>query len=174
MITLEFLNRIANAFVLLCSFGLISVINGLLIRVAIKCSVLCIFPVLFFYEVILRRSVSPAHVASLYRQMGNHGAMAAYLDRNRRSKAGLILCITTCLVTYYAMFMASYAFWDTTTFNTTFTGKINDNYYSYINILEMTTFLFVRTRSTIKYFSKYITIVNLMFLVYVNSHLYAA
>ena len=38
----------------------------------------------------------------------------------------------------------------------------------------MTTFLFARTRSTIKYFSKYVTIANLMFLMYINSHMYAA
>jgi hypothetical protein len=174
MILMEISSRIISASILLCSFGLISVINGLLIRVAIKCSVLCIFPMLYFYECALRRSISPGHVAQLYRQMGNHGAMAAYLDRNQRSKKGLILSIFTCLITYYAMYMASYSFWDSVAFNTTFTGRINNNYYFYINLLEMTTFLFVRTRSTIKYLSKYITIANLIFLVYVNSHMYAA
>ena len=72
------------------------------------------------------------------------------------------------------MYMASYSFWDSVAFNTTFTGRINNNYYFYINLLEMTTFLFVRTRSTIKYLSKFITIANLVFLMYVNSHMYAA
>ena len=38
----------------------------------------------------------------------------------------------------------------------------------------MTTFLCVRTRSSIKYFSKYVTIANIIFLMYINSHIYAA
>lgn len=106
--------------------------------------------------------------------MGTNGAMAAYLDRNGMSKGGLIFSIFTALIIYYIMYMASYTFWDQVTFRETFTRRINDHYYFYVNILEMTSFLFVRTRSTIKYFSKYVTIANLIFLMYINSHMYAA
>jgi hypothetical protein len=106
--------------------------------------------------------------------MGTSGAMAAYLDRNGRSKKGLMFSIFTVMFTYYIMYMASYTFWDQVTFGKTFTGKINDHYYFYVNILEMTTFVFVRTRSSIKYFSKYVTIANIIFLMYINSHMYAA
>jgi hypothetical protein len=37
---------------------------------------------------------------------------------------------------------------------------------------ELASFLFIRTRSSIKYFPKFITIANIIFLIYVNSYLY--
>jgi hypothetical protein len=117
MIMVEVFIRLVKALGLLSSFAIISCINGMLIRVAIKCSVLCIFPMLSIYECVSRRRLNPRITALIYRQMGTHGAMAAYLDRNRRSKDGLILSIFFALMIYYVMYMASYTFWDQITFN---------------------------------------------------------
>jgi len=51
---------------------------------------------------------------------------------------------------------------------------VNENYFFYVNYLELFTLVFIRTRSSIKYFAKNITIANMIYLVYVNSHMYAA
>eukprot|EP00356_Strombidium_inclinatum_P017314 CAMPEP_0170490742 /NCGR_PEP_ID=MMETSP0208-20121228/8827_1 /TAXON_ID=197538 /ORGANISM="Strombidium inclinatum, Strain S3" /LENGTH=98 /DNA_ID=CAMNT_0010766183 /DNA_START=1422 /DNA_END=1715 /DNA_ORIENTATION=+ len=59
-------------------------------------------------------------------------------------------------------------------FNYTFSESLNDGYFFYVNFMELFSFLFIRTRSSIKYFPKFITIVNLMFLFYVNSYMYPA
>ena len=70
------------------------------------------------------------------------------------------------------MYMACYNFWTYMAFNSSFTESLNDSYFFYINTIEMLSFLFVRTRSNIKYFPKYITIGNMMFLMYINSYMY--
>ena len=50
----------------------------------------------------------------------------------------------------------------------------NDVYFWYITVFEFLFLIFVRTRSSIKYCSRLITIANIIFLIYVNSYMYAA
>lgn len=57
-------------------------------------------------------------------------------------------------------------------FNSNFSKSLNDAYFFYINTIELLSFLFIRTRSTIKYLPKYLTIGNIMFLMYLNSYMY--
>lgn len=59
-------------------------------------------------------------------------------------------------------------------FPITFPGAINDLYFGYSNLLEFFVFIFVRTRLSIKYCAKMLTIVNLIFLMYINSYMYGA
>jgi hypothetical protein len=59
-------------------------------------------------------------------------------------------------------------------FPTTFARGINDIYFFYVNVMEFLTLIFIRTRSSIKYFSKFITILNIAFLFYINSYFYGA
>jgi len=47
MIVSEFLIRLRLMFILTFAYMVISLINGLLVRVAIKCSVLTVFPVIW-------------------------------------------------------------------------------------------------------------------------------
>ena len=110
----------------------------------------------------------------IYRSLGNTGAQAAYLDRNSISKSGLVVGLASSLVIYYGMFISCNKMWTLLTFNNTYSGLINEEYFFYVNYIELLTFLFIRTRSSIKYFPKLITIANLTFLMYVNGHMYAA
>lgn len=59
-------------------------------------------------------------------------------------------------------------------FPDSFAGHINDQYFAYANFLEFFVFIFIRTRSSIKFFAKFITILNVIFLFYMNSYMYAA
>ena len=56
----------------------------------------------------------------------------------------------------------------------TYPSSLNDLYFGYVNMIEFACFLFVRTRISIKYLPKFITILNLVFLFYINSYMYAA
>jgi hypothetical protein len=108
----------------------------------------------------------------IYQQMGDIGAISAYLDRNGMSKGWLFFALITGMSMYYLMYMSCYTMWTFMAFNTSFAGFLNQAYFFYINTIELMSFLFVRTRSSIKYLPKMITICNVMFLMYVNSYMY--
>lgn len=55
-----------------------------------------------------------------------------------------------------------------------FAGGLNDMYFFYSNIVEFTYFIFIRTRLSLKYYPKVVTLMNTFFLVYINSYLYSA
>jgi hypothetical protein len=52
--------------------------------------------------------------------------------------------------------------------NTCLSGYELALYYYYINLMELASFFFVRTRSSIKYLPKFLTLSNLMFLIYLS------
>lgn len=56
----------------------------------------------------------------------------------------------------------------------TFPNALDDMYFGYINFVEFANFLFVRTRISIKYLPKFISILNVVFLFYINSYMYGA
>lgn len=72
------------------------------------------------------------------------------------------------------MYASSYFIWTEIVFPPILGRGINDLYFFYVNMLEFASLFFVRTRSTIKYLPKLITCLNIMFIYYVNSYLYAA
>lgn len=176
MIASEIWNRIFQTFYFLFTFMVISNTNAMIIRIAIKCSVLSIFPMIFFQNIVQRGNANRQihHTRLIYQSMGNTGAIAAYLDRNEKSKFELIFSIIIVLIIYYSMYVACFGLWTSLAFNNTYSGIVNNQYIFYSNSLELLTFIFVRTRSTIKYLPKLITIINLMFLMMINSHMYAA
>ena len=64
--------------------------------------------------------------------------------------------------------------WTSFTYGDTYSGIINDKYFFYINYTELIFLVFCRTRSSIKYLAKYITLINLIYLYYVNMYIYPA
>lgn len=62
--------------------------------------------------------------------------------------------------------------WTSLTFGETYSGIINDRYFFYVNYTELIFLVFCRTRSSIKYLPKYITILNIVYLFYVNMYIY--
>mmetsp|Transcript_32124 Transcript_32124/g.23727 ORF Transcript_32124/g.23727 Transcript_32124/m.23727 type:complete len:124 (+) Transcript_32124:819-1190(+) len=74
----------------------------------------------------------------------------------------------------YLMYAACYVLWLAFCFPKTYSRGSPDVYFFYVNLLEFLVFLYFRTRSTIKYLPKFITILNICFLMYINSYMYAA
>ena len=70
--------------------------------------------------------------------------------------------------------MGMYFLWTPTMFPIMFPINTNDAFFSQMYIMEFLTFAFVRTRTSIKYLAKLICIMNVIFLVYLNSYLYPA
>lgn len=106
--------------------------------------------------------------------MGIIGAEAAHLERNGQSKRQMLMCLTLTLFMFYFMQTSCYYLWTHLMFPITFPGAINDMYFGYSNLLEFFVFIFVRTRLSIKYCAKFLTIINLVFLMYINSYMYGA
>ena len=107
--------------------------------------------------------------------MGDSGALSAYLDREGMSRCPVYSGYLLTGLVYYALYLASERLFTMMTFQTgSYSGEINQAYFFYINMLELTSFIFLRTRSSIKYYPKIITLANLSFLYYINSTMYAA
>ena len=106
--------------------------------------------------------------------MGFIGAYAAQLDRQGRSKKMFLTALCFTLLVFYFMQTSCYYFWTSMIFPNVYAGHINDMYFGYANFLEFFVFIFIRTRSSIKFCPKMITIINIMFLFYINSYMYSA
>ena len=156
------------------AFGFLSTINAILIRIAILSSSVVVFPLLSCTRSILRAAMTNFQVAAVYRASPHIGAPAAYLDRRGTSKWNLIGSFMMCLLCFYFMYASSYFMWTTVVFPSIIARGINDLYFFYINLLEFASLFFIRTRSTIKYLPKYLMLMNLIFIFYVNSYFYAA
>ena len=79
-----------------------------------------------------------------------------------------------CLLSFYFMYASSYFLWTDMVFPSILARGINDLYFFYFNLLEFSSLFFIRTRSSIKYLPKYISILNLMYIMYLNSYPYTA
>ena len=168
MVSLKFFKLVWLIF----TFACISLNNAMFIRVSIKCSVLMIFPMIALQNRFSARRVGHIQQRLIYQSMGDVGALSAYLDRNQLGKGMLYFAFLSTLVIYYIMYMACYQFWTLMAFNNNFTKSLNDAYFFYINTIELLSFLFIRTRSSIKYLPKYLTMANITFLMYLNSYMY--
>lgn len=106
--------------------------------------------------------------------MGYTGAHSAFLDRSRKSKLCLIISIIITWYIYYFFYKSSYNFWFYLTYSvhSPYSKSLPDTYFLYINIVEFLSFIFVRTRTSIKYLPKFIFGANLVFLMYDNSYMY--
>lgn len=56
----------------------------------------------------------------------------------------------------------------------TYGRTLDDLYFFLSNFIEFTYFIFIRTRLSLKYYPKVVTLINLVFFVYINSYMYSA
>lgn len=156
------------------SFMTLSFINGLACRIAIMTSNVVIFPLMWIIKVIMGQGMTFNQRAQVFHSMGYIGAQAAYYERHNQPKS-MFLC-TLCFTLFLICFMQTscYYLWTQMMFPYTFPNTLNDMYFGYINLAEFASLLFIRTRMSIKFAPKLVTMLNLTFLFYINSYLYAA
>merc|ERR1711998_468871 len=81
--------------------------------------------------------------------------------------------VTVCLLVTYFIQRGVYFFWTRIAFPRTFASGVNDYYFVYLNIMEFLFFIFIRTRLSLKYTAKMLSISNVVFLLYLNSYMYS-
>ena len=81
--------------------------------------------------------------------------------------------LLTGLLTSYGLYIACSKVMTAMIFNSTYSGTVDHSYFFMVNVFEIMSLLFVRTRSTIKYLPKFLLILNVMYLMYVSSFVYA-
>ena len=177
MIGIEILVRIGRLLLIIFAFALISTMNALIVRIAIRCAVIFVFPCIWCHELVQRDMPEERRLrrrAAIYSSLNFTGAQVAYLQRNNLGYMFVLLGLFAVCIFFYSTHLASYKMWTSLVFSGAFSSNINDAYYLYMNWTELVAFMFLRTRSSIKYAPKFITISNLSFLYYVNSYMYPA
>lgn len=125
MVFLEILRRLGILIKILFVFALISLINGLIIRIIIKGAAVVIYPILWLQQCCYWRN-GFHNRAGFYQSLGQTGALSAYLDRHEMSKFNLFLSIILGLLIYYMMYISIQQLQTTLTFGETYSGIIND------------------------------------------------
>jgi hypothetical protein len=106
--------------------------------------------------------------------MGLIGAQMAHYDNLGYSKIAFTAAIFACLILTYFVQTCSYFIWVRLVFPHTYPEQLGDIYFGYLNFIEFSWLIFARTRLTLKYYPKIVTILNIAFLCYINSYNYAA
>jgi hypothetical protein len=98
----------------------------------------------------------------------------AFYDSVGKSKLLFCLAVCVCLSLTYFVQTCCFFIWSKIVFPNSYPGGLGDLYFAYLNFFEFSWFLFARTRLTLKYYPKMVTILNIAFFVYINSYEYAA
>ena len=104
MIMFELVRRLYILAKLFFVFGVISLINGMIIRMIIKGAAIVVYPILCLQQCI-RRNYGFQNRYTIYQSLGQTGALSAYLDRNEMSKCNLFLQVLFGLIVYYLMYL---------------------------------------------------------------------
>jgi hypothetical protein len=155
------------------AFFFISAINGLVIRVALICSNIVLLPIMTVMNALGINADERSRIM-IYHSMGLIGAQMAHYDSQGKSKFTFAVAVFCCLCVTYFIQTCAYFIWNRLTFPHIYPSALGDLYFGYLNLIEFTWFLFARTRLTLKYYPKVVTILNIAFLVYINSYEYAA
>ena len=108
----EFFVRFFVFVALFVSFGFISIVNALMLRVIIKCSHLVLLCLTMAEDRCANRDrINWRRRRVIYRQMAMTGAHAAYNDRFGFSKCGLFFTLVSLLMLNYGFVVACQEFW---------------------------------------------------------------
>lgn len=92
------------------------------------------------------------------------------LNNNGRIKDRyIVMAFLAMIVVFYCLYLAALIFWNTILFSKSFPKGLDENFYGFVALIEFLALLFVRTRSTLKYFPQLAVISMLMFLYYVQN-----
>ena len=82
------------------AFGVISAINGLVIRVALICSNVVLVPIMTVLELLGVNQLNQQRVV-IYHSMGVIGAHLAHLDSQNKSKLVFTIAVFACMILTY-------------------------------------------------------------------------
>lgn len=149
-------------------YALASTFNGFIIRGIAK------FTSYVFYHMMILTSIPSNDLGivfydRIYHCLFNMMHLRSYYSRYMKIR--IYLCLG-CIVLGYLYSMVYYSTFFIFQVMTSSQSYIRDQhlflYFYYVNLLEVMSFMFVRTRSSIKYLPKLITISNLIWLMYIS------
>ena len=73
---------------------------------------------------------------------------------------------------YYVQ-ASTFTAWTKFIFPHIYPRQLAERYFIYLSLVEFTWLIFARSRLTLKYYPKMVTLINLAFLIYINSYAYA-
>ena len=117
----------------------------------------------------------PDHSArfSIYRAFPWIGIYLYAQHVNGWKKQSLMILAFICMVVvFYCLYLSSIFIWSTLLFYKSIPRGLDENFYGFVAFLEFLTLLFIRTRSTLKWFPRFSFIMVLSFLYYVQFNAY--
>jgi hypothetical protein len=99
--------------------------------------------------------------------------LAHYGDNNQKKNL-LTICVLTFFFFVYYIQASTFVAWTKFIFPHIYPRQLGERYFIYLNLVEFTWLIFARSRLTLKYYPKMVTLLNLAFLIYINSYAYAA
>ena len=106
---------------------------------------------------------------NIYRAFPWIGIYLYALNVNGRRKDRHIIFAFFCMIAvFYCLYLSALFIWDTLLFCKSIPKGLDENFYAFIAFLEFLSLLFIRTRSTLKYFPLMSITVMMMFLYYVQ------
>lgn len=78
------------------------------------------------------------------------------------------------MLVFYMTLVACQRVWTNLLFDVAYSGTINESFYRFMTFYELVSFMVFRTRSTLKYAPKFLSIFHVMFLYYHMSYVYPA
>jgi hypothetical protein len=144
------------------------------VRMALISSNVIIVPILWVMKKCFGIRESDRNTQVIYHSMGIIGAQIADLQRTKQSKVFFAHAVVAILLLTYYVQTCCYYVWVRLMFPASFASNLNDLYFFYSNLLEFNFFIFIRTRLSLKYYPKVVTLLNLVFFVYLNSYMYSA
>lgn len=107
--------------------------------------------------------------SNLYRAFPWIGMYLFTLNNNGRFKDRyIIMAFFALILIFYCLYLSALVFWDAILFAKAIPKGLDENFYGFITLLEFAVMLFLRTRSTLKYFPRVSIILILCFLYYVQ------
>jgi len=164
------------------SFGVLSLITAFVFRIGLMASSIFLFICSIFLTFSLYNLVDACRCCIqenrvnqqiAYRAMPWLGMHASNLRRTNRSNTFLHLAFLYFLLITYMFYGECYAVW-ANMFSGYFSTLSIDSqgYYPYVEFLELSMLVFIRSRISIKYFPKIMTILNVLYLFYCYTGLF--
>ena len=91
---------------------------------------------------------------------------------NKRAEKFIYMAFFLFLLMFYLIYLGSSAFWSVLLFDKSSPKGIDENLYGFMAIIELSSILFIRTRSSLKYFPKFTMILLFTFLYYCKFSFY--
>jgi hypothetical protein len=163
--------KVWTFFKVVFGFMLVSNITTLYIKMTIICT-----PIVLIYVMQVLRGPQfqlndRLHLYRTFPWVGMY-IYALSFNPNRRLEKYVLLAFLAMILIFYCIYLTSILIWNGLLFYKSFPKGIDENFYGLMACLEFAVLVFLRTRSSIKYYPQYIGVAIIMFLTYVNMTAY--